>query len=72
MTGIVKCLIANKEIHEVSFIPALITKTFEPEPLSASDGRFDDVKNYMEKITRDQNLNTRFQTRGDEMVILTD
>lgn len=70
-TGIVKCIIAEKTIKQVSFLPCMITLNAEPEPLRASDSRFSEVANYLTRITRSQNLDTRYTSKGDEIVVAT-
>lgn len=68
-TIIAKCVISNKQIKSVSFLPTYINKISQPEVLSADDPRFFEVVDYMEGITRDQGLDTKFIVRGDEVVI---
>jgi poly-gamma-glutamate synthesis protein (capsule biosynthesis protein) len=70
-TGIVKCVIAGKAIKRVSFLPCMITKTGEPELLKSADARFGEIAGYLEKITQNQGLETRFSGDGDELVIAT-
>jgi len=68
-TLIVKCIISNKAIKNVSFLPSYINKEAEPEVLSSRDTRFGEVVKYMEEITRSQELGTRYIIEGDEVVI---
>jgi poly-gamma-glutamate synthesis protein (capsule biosynthesis protein) len=70
-TGIVKCVVANKAIRRVSFLPCDLAKTAEPRPLRASDSRFAEVTDYLERISSNQELGTRFAREGDELVIQT-
>jgi poly-gamma-glutamate capsule biosynthesis protein CapA/YwtB (metallophosphatase superfamily) len=68
-TIIVKCVIAGKQIKRVSFLPVYINKQSQPEILVSADPRFGEVAGYVEQISRDQGLETRFTVEGDEVVI---
>jgi hypothetical protein len=68
-TLIGKCVISNKTIKKISVLPTLVNQQSQPEILSSNDERFDEVVKYVEKITRDQNLDTQFITDGDEVII---
>lgn len=68
---IVKCAIDHKRVARVSFVPVMINKKGQPEPLSASDPRSDEVVRYAEWACRDQGLETRFVRRGDEIEVVT-
>lgn len=68
-TLIGKCIISNKEIKKVSFLPTYINKESQPEVLSSTDHRFGEVVEYMEEITRDQGLDTKYIMDRDEVVI---
>ncbi len=69
-TIIAKCIISNKAISKVSFLPAYINKKGEPEILVSKDERFGEVLRYMKEISRDQGLNTEYTVDGDEVVII--
>ncbi len=69
-TMIVKCLISNKEIKKVSFMPCLINKAGQPEPLSAGDNRSDEVFAYAEWCCREQKLATQFVREGDDIRVV--
>jgi len=68
-TIIAKCIISNKAISKVSFLPAYINKKGEPEILVSKDERFSEVLRYMKEISRDQGLSTEYTIDGDEIVI---
>ncbi|MFC1533698.1 CapA family protein [Thermodesulfobacteriota bacterium] len=68
-TGIVKCIISNKDIRTVSFLPAIVNDQSDPVVLTSGDERFSEVVKYMEAITRDQGIDTGYNIDGDEMVI---
>jgi poly-gamma-glutamate capsule biosynthesis protein CapA/YwtB (metallophosphatase superfamily) len=66
---IAKCLISNKKIKKVSFLPTIINRDAEPEILSSNDDRFVEIVKYMEDITRDQGLDTEYVIEGNEVLI---
>lgn len=68
-TMITKCIIRDKEIKLVSFLPAYLNTKSEPEVLGSKDKRFEDVVEYVKEITLDQGLDTEFVIDGDEVVI---
>ena len=68
-TVLAKCVISDKEIKSVSFQPVIINKSGEPEIIKSGDERFGEVVRYMEEITRDQGLDTRYTIDGDEVII---
>lgn len=68
-TVIAKCIINNKEIKKVSFLPAYINNQAEPEILKTDDERFGEVVRYIEMITRDQGLDTHYTVDGNEVII---
>jgi poly-gamma-glutamate capsule biosynthesis protein CapA/YwtB (metallophosphatase superfamily) len=69
---IVKCVIAEKRIKRISFLPVYLTVGSEPEILKSGDERFEDVVRYIDEITSDQGINTSFALEGDEVIIETD
>jgi len=69
---IIKCVISEKRIQRISFLPVYLTARSEPEILKSGDERFGDVVGYMDEITSDQGIYTRFARKGDEIVIETD
>jgi poly-gamma-glutamate capsule biosynthesis protein CapA/YwtB (metallophosphatase superfamily) len=68
-TIIAKCIIKNKKIKRVSFLPTIINKQAEPEILASEDKRFGEIVKYMEEITRDQELDTEYTLSGDEVIV---
>ena len=69
---IIKCVIAEKRIKRISFLPVYLTVGSEPEILKSGDERFEDVARYIHEITSDQGINTSFALEDDEVVIETD
>jgi hypothetical protein len=60
---------ATKSIARVCFLPIMINKRAQPEILSASDPRFDDVVSYVREITESQHIETDYTIEGDEVVV---
>ncbi|MBI2910075.1 MAG: CapA family protein [Chloroflexi bacterium] len=70
-TMIAKCVIRNKRIERVSYLPVYINKLGQPEPLSREDSRSEEVHQYMDWLCEDQGLETRFSWDGDEVLVIT-
>lgn len=70
-TIMVKCTISDKRIARVAFLPFMINNLGQPEPLSAGDGRSDEVYKYVIWACQDQKLGTKFAREDDEIVVLT-
>jgi poly-gamma-glutamate capsule biosynthesis protein CapA/YwtB (metallophosphatase superfamily) len=69
-TIIVKCLISDKALKSVSFLPTFVDKkTAQPEILTAEDERFGAVIRYMEEISKDAGLGTRYIVKGNEVAL---
>ena len=68
---IAKCVIENKRIESVSFLPCMINKLGQPEPLSHEDKRSDEVYDYVVWCCKDQKIDTKFVRDGDKIVICT-
>ena len=64
-----KITIQDKRIDRVSLIPVLINQQSEPEPVSASDPRGQEVLHYLRAITEEAELNGKFRVEGDEAVV---
>lgn len=66
-----QCVVAGKKIESVSFYPALINKQVQPEVLKQGDARFDEVVQYLDKVTKEENIQgTRFTAEGDQVFVL--
>jgi poly-gamma-glutamate synthesis protein (capsule biosynthesis protein) len=68
-TIIAKCIISNRRIKSVSFLPTYINKQSQPKVLVSEDQRFGEVIGYIEEITRDQGLETGYTVQGNEVVV---
>ncbi len=69
---ILKCVISDKKIQKVSYIPVMLEQWTNPEPLTRNDKRAQDVFEYVGYISRAVGLDTRFTWEGDEVVINPD
>jgi poly-gamma-glutamate synthesis protein (capsule biosynthesis protein) len=70
-TIIVKCVISNGAIKSVSFLPTYVNKkTAQPEILTSKDKRFGEVIRYMEEVTRNEGLDTKYNISADEVALL--
>ncbi len=70
-TIIAKCIISDKKIEKVSFLPVMVNKQSQPEVLPRSDKRSSEVLDYIDWCCKDQELNAKFSWEGDEVVIGT-
>ncbi len=69
-TIVIKCVISDKKIKSVSFLPVFINKkTAQPEILKASDKRFKAIVKYMDEITKKAGLNTRYIVKSNEVFL---
>ncbi|MBI4331966.1 MAG: CapA family protein [Chloroflexi bacterium] len=66
---ILKCVIADKKIQKVSYVPVMLENWTDPEPLTRKDERAQDIFRYIEDISRAVGFNTRFTWEGEEVVI---
>ena len=68
-TLIAKAMIEDGEIKQVSYIPCYINKMSEPEIVIRQDPRGQEVYNYVEDISRSEDLSVNFSWDGDEVLI---
>ena len=68
-TLIVKAIIESGEIKKVSYIPCYINEDSEPQIYTHDSPRGKEVFNYIEKISKSQNLATKFSWEADEVSI---
>lgn len=69
MTMACKLIISDKQIKKLSFLPALINENSQPRFLCSKDKEFWNVLNYMQKITKSVNINTKYTVKGDEVIV---
>ena len=70
-TMIAKIIINQGKINKVSYLPCYISKESKSEIMTRKDPKGQEVFDYIEKISRSQNLTTRFTWEGDEVLIST-
>lgn len=69
-TLIAKVIIENGKIKRVSYIPCYINEKEEPAIVTRGDKRGQEVFNYVEDISRSENLSVHFAWDGNEVRIL--
>ena len=65
----VKCVIADGKIRRLSLLPVFINRQSQPRLLSRQDPEFEQVVRYLEAISDDQKLGTKFVRDGDEVLL---
>lgn len=65
-TMIAKVTVENKKIAKVSYIPLIVDKLGHPQVVP-NDARGEEVFSYMDRITRQAEMTTRFDWHGDEV-----
>lgn len=66
----VKCVIDEKRIKRVSFVPVQLDAEAVPHTLTPDDPRFGEIVDYMRQITADQKLDTRYAVDGGEVCLI--
>jgi poly-gamma-glutamate synthesis protein (capsule biosynthesis protein) len=69
MTVVAKLRLSKSGVEQVSLLPAFINRDAQPEILRRDDPRFGEVAAYLETISRDAGLSTRFVAEGDELTL---
>ena len=70
-TIVAKCIIANRTIQKVSFLPTLINKLNQPQVVPRDHEHFDEIVDYIKWCCADQNLRTKLSVENKEVVIST-
>ena len=68
-TMIAKAYIQDKKIQKVTYIPAYVNPDMEPEVVTHQDPRAQEVFDYVNKISEDQDLKVGFSWEGDEVLV---
>jgi hypothetical protein len=68
-TMIARCKVSDGAVTEVSYVPAIINETDEPVPLDPVSVRGSRVVDYVNAITREAGLDTRYAVRQDDVAI---
>lgn len=71
VTSIARITIEKGKIKRVSYIPCYVNQETQPEIVKRSDPKGQEIFDYIEKISRSQNLPTEFVWEGDEVLIKT-
>ena len=66
-----KCIIEDKKIKSVSYMPVDIPLDCNAVILEASDPRFKEINDYMELITKEENMDTTYTVKGNEVFLNT-
>ncbi len=68
---LLKCIIDDKNIKSVSFLPVQLDDvTNDPEILKADDPRFHEIVKYMEDITVSQKITPHYKVEGNEVRVI--
>lgn len=68
-TMVAKWTVENGAVTRVSYLPAYLPEDGAPYIVKAGEKKFAEIQAYMEKITRKENLDTRYRVCGDEVVL---
>lgn len=69
MTVVARLTLSASGVDEVALLPAFINRDARPEIVAPGDPRFDQVAAYLETVSRDAGLSTRFVREGDALRI---
>ena len=65
----VNIVVEDRKLTRVAWKPVMINKKSQPAILKRDDLEFDQVVDYMRKITKSQKLSTEYVVEGDEVVL---
>ena len=68
-TIIAKAYIQDKKIQKVTYIPCYIRPDREPEVVTRKDPKAQDVFDYVDQISEEEELNVSFSWEGDEVLV---
>lgn len=68
----IKCVIDEKRIKRVSFVPVQLDEEAVPHTLTLDDPRFGEIVDYMRRITAEQKLDTQYTVDGGEVYLIRD
>lgn len=68
-TMIAKCVVKNGKISQAGYLPCFINEHRQPEVLE-KDETGQKVFDFVEKMTKESGLNTRYKWKGNEVVII--
>lgn len=64
---VAKCVIVDKKIRKVGFLPMYMNPLIEPQPLTRNDTRFQEAVSYLRQLAN--KLGTELKVVGDEVVV---
>ncbi|MBN1848589.1 MAG: CapA family protein [Deltaproteobacteria bacterium] len=70
LTLMVKCIMHDKQIQKVAFLPVYLNNQAEPEIQKRNDKRFNEIITYIEDISRREKIATKYSVSGDEVIII--
>ena len=65
----VDIVVEDRKLKRVAWRPVMINKKSQPQIMKRADPEFDQVVDYMRKITKSQKLSTEYVVEGDEVVL---
>jgi poly-gamma-glutamate capsule biosynthesis protein CapA/YwtB (metallophosphatase superfamily) len=68
-TAVVKCIIADGKLKNVSFLPTYVSTKDKPEILDAKNPHFREVVDYLKEVSMNQGLDTKFVIKGNEVFV---
>ncbi|MFH1625288.1 MAG: hypothetical protein ABID54_09075, partial [Pseudomonadota bacterium] len=68
-TILAKCIISDKEIRKVSFLPVYVNPKGQPEVLDSEDRRYREVFDYMNWVCKEAGFDTEMPLKGGEVII---
>ncbi len=68
-TAMLKCIVSDKTIQRISFLPGYINQRAEPQFVTHDDPRFGEIFKFMDPWCKE--LGTALETDGDEIVVLS-
>jgi poly-gamma-glutamate synthesis protein (capsule biosynthesis protein) len=62
---IARAWLTRAAIQQVGFLPAYINRDAQPEIVSGADPRFDQIVQYMRRVSEGQRLRVHYEPEGD-------
>src|SRR5262249_51544934 len=69
MSMVVNIVCENKKVKHVSWNPVMINEHTQPRCLRQSEPEFNQVVEYMRRITKGQKMSTQYKVSDDEVLI---
>ena len=68
-TIIVRCSIADKKIRKIAVLPTYINGKAQPQIVERDDARFDEVVDYLKRVSAHHGFAASYRIEGDEAII---